>query len=145
MIHVAIMKKSWGLTQKILSGEKTVETRWYHRRVSPWGQVHVGDRVYFKNSGGPVTVVAEVAGVEQYEQIDELKRQEILARYGSRDLGTVDIAPEIERYTKGKHFCIVVKLKHPRAVEPFQIEKRGFGAMSAWLSMDSDRFARVRC
>lgn len=32
MEHVAIMKKSWGLTRKILSGEKTIESRWYRFR-----------------------------------------------------------------------------------------------------------------
>jgi len=29
MQHIAIMKKSWRLTEKILAGEKTLETRWY--------------------------------------------------------------------------------------------------------------------
>ena len=29
MEHVAIMKKSWGLIEKILSEEKTAESHWY--------------------------------------------------------------------------------------------------------------------
>lgn len=29
MEHVAIMRKSWGLTDKILSGQKKIESRWY--------------------------------------------------------------------------------------------------------------------
>jgi len=29
MEHVAIMRKAWGLTDKILSGQKKIESRWY--------------------------------------------------------------------------------------------------------------------
>jgi len=36
-VHVAIMRKGWGLTGKILTGEKTIESRWYMNRYRPWG------------------------------------------------------------------------------------------------------------
>ena len=35
MQHVAIMKKSWGLTDKILSGQKKIESRWYLSSFCP--------------------------------------------------------------------------------------------------------------
>jgi len=38
MDHVAIMKKSWKLTEKILSGEEKIESRWYKSKYSPRGE-----------------------------------------------------------------------------------------------------------
>ncbi len=135
-IHIAIMRKSWGLTKKILLGEKTVESRWYRHRCRPWGQIEKGDTIYFKDSGSPVAVKAQVARVEQYANLDENKRKEILAHYSHQDLGTTEIIPEILEYTKGKRYCIIVHLKNPQKVSPFEIDKKGFGAMASWLTVD---------
>lgn len=63
MDHVAIMKKSWGLTQKILSGQKKIESRWYKSKHSPWGKIEKGDIVYFKDSGEPISIKTGVEKV----------------------------------------------------------------------------------
>lgn len=136
MDHLAIMKKSWGLTKKILSGEKTIETRWYKNKYKPWDQIRVGEIVYFKDSGDPVTVKATVAKVEQFENFDEIQIKNILTRYSAEDLRTTDIAPEIINYTTGKKFCIVIHLTNPQPVEPFAIDKTGYGAMSSWICVE---------
>ena len=47
--HVAIMKKSWGLVEKILAGEKTVESRWYKSKCVPWDRIKPKDIIYFKD------------------------------------------------------------------------------------------------
>ena len=60
MDHVAIMKKSWKLTEKILSGEKKIESRWYKSKYPPWGKIKKGDIIYFKDSGEPVSIKAKV-------------------------------------------------------------------------------------
>ena len=133
MDHLAIMKKEWGLIPKILSGEKTVETRWYRARYAPWDRIRKGENVYFKDVGGLVTAVAEVAGVEQYEVVDDRMRRDILNRYVTRDLGTSLISPALESYTQGKRYAIVIFLIKPSSVTPFDIDKKGFGAMAAWL------------
>ncbi|MBN2100454.1 ASCH domain-containing protein [Candidatus Dojkabacteria bacterium] len=127
------MKKSWGLTQKILKGEKTIETRWYRRRARPWDCVSKGDTVYFKDSGESVSVKAVVADVEQYEDLDEEKISGLLERYGERDLGTTHISDEIKDYVRHKRYLVVIHLKSVRKVKPFDIDKKGFGMMSAWL------------
>jgi len=66
MEHVAILKKSWGFTKKILDGRKTVESRWYTTKKAPWDCIKEGDIVYFKDSGEPVTIKTTVAKVERY-------------------------------------------------------------------------------
>jgi len=54
MNHIAIMRKSWGLAEKILTGEKTIESRWYETRRAPWGKIKKGDIVYLKLFNSPI-------------------------------------------------------------------------------------------
>ena len=136
MDHVAIMRKSWDLTSKIISGEKTIETRWYKNKSAPWDKIHPGDTVYFKDSGCPVTVKAEVLKVEQFADLNEGKIVQILSKYSQHDLGTGDIPNQIKEYTSGKKYCIIIHLKNSRRVNPaFNISKKGFGAMAAWITL----------
>ena len=136
MEHIAIMKKSWGLTEKILTGEKTVESRWYKSRYAPWNKIKPGDIVYFKDSGEPVSVRAEVVKVLQFDNLTPKKTGQILAKHGKADLGTSDIMPEIREYVSGKNYCVLVFFNNVEKIEPFDIDKTGFGAMSAWISVD---------
>ena len=136
-IHVAIMKKSWGLTQKILMGEKTIESRWYKNRSKPWGQIFAGDTIYFKDSGEPVTLKARVAKVLQFADLTPQKTKRILKKYGRSDLGiTKNIPPEIKNYFQNKKYCIFIFLDKVKKIKPFEIDKTGFGAMAAWLIVD---------
>ncbi len=135
--HIAIMKKSWGLIGKILSGEKTIESRWYKTKHTPWDNIKAGDNIYFKNTGEPVTVKAKVAKVLQFANLTGEKANEIMAKYGKADLGVSQIMPEMRAYIANKSFCILVFLKNPTKVQPFEIDKKGFGAMAAWITVDS--------
>jgi ASC-1-like (ASCH) protein len=134
MDHVAIMKSSWGLIPKIVAGKKTVESRWLKIRSTPWGRVKAGDTIWFKNSGEPVTLRARVTRVLQFEGLDKEKTEEILEKYGESDLGIDKTTPgEIEDYFKNKKYCLLVFFNRVERVEPFEIDKTGFGAMAAWI------------
>ncbi|MBL7142454.1 MAG: ASCH domain-containing protein [Candidatus Pacebacteria bacterium] len=136
MNHIAVMKKSWGLIEKILTGEKTIESRWYKSRYSPWNKIKPSDVIYFKDSGGPVSVRAEVVKVLQFDNLTAKKIEQILFKYGKVDLGTSHIMPEIREYVSGKNYCILVFFDNVEKIKPFNIDKTGFGAMSAWISVD---------
>lgn len=135
MEHVAIMKKSWGLVPKILSGEKKIESRWYKNKYSPWGKIKEGERVYFKDSGSLVSLKAEVEKVLQFSDLDELKVREILEKYAKDDGIEQDKEKFFEMFKK-KNYCMLIFLKYPEKIEPFKIDKKGFGAMAAWLCVD---------
>jgi len=137
MEHIAIMKKSWGLTEKVLTGEKTVESRWYKAKRVPWNRIKSGDTIYFKDSGEPVTVKAKVTKVLQFDNLNPKKTKQILAKYGKADLGTNHIMPEIREYVSGKNYCVFVFFDNVEKIEPFDIDKTGFGAMSAWISINN--------
>lgn len=136
MDHVAIMRKSWGLTQKILSGEKVIESRWYQYRYRPWDGVQAGDTVYFKDSGEPVGVKASVARVLQFADLTPSKVLELLKQYGDADGIDAAALPEYYERFKNKRYCILVFLTGPQQVVPFQINKSGFGSQAAWLTVE---------
>jgi len=136
-IHIAIMRKSWGLTDKILTGEKTVESRWYKNRSRPWGEIAGGDIIYFKDSGGPVRARAIVNRVLQFSNLTPKKTREILSKHAHQDLGLEkNISQEIKNYFKNKRYCILVFFSQVQKVKPFNINKAGFGTQTAWLIVD---------
>lgn len=133
MDHIAIMKKNWGLIPKILNGQKTIESRWYQTKRLPWNNVKIGDTVFFKNSGEPVIVRANVSRIIQFQDLTPSKVKEILLEYGKSDgIDELEIPTFFERF-KNKKYCILVFLKKPQKITPFEINKKGFGSQSAWL------------
>ncbi len=136
MDHVAIMRKSWKLTQKILSGEKKIESRWYSNKSAPWDRIKAGESVYFKDSGEPVTIKAEVERVLQFSELTPHAVKEILDKFGSVDgINISDVSKFYARF-KHKRYCLLIFLRNAQKVRPFNISKKGFGNMSAWLCVD---------
>ena len=137
MDHVAFMQKSWGLTEKIATGQKVIESRWYNIKYAPWGRISSGDSIYFKNTGEPITIKAEVEKVLNFSNLTPEKVQTILDHY-SKELGLdeSDILRFFEMF-KHKRYCILIYLKDAHYIQPFEINKQGFGTMSSWLSVES--------
>jgi len=134
MHHIAIMKKDWRLIDKILSSEKTIESRWYKTKHTPWDKIRAGDTIYFKNTGEPVKAKARVSRVLQIEITSEKQKQEILAKYQG-DLGVKEIMPVIRGYVKGKKYCLLAFFGNAERIKPFEINKKGFGLMAAWITV----------
>ena len=133
MDHLAIMKKSWGLLPKILTSEKLIESRWYLNKYAPWNKIKAGELVYFKDSGEPVTIRAEVTKVIQFDNLNPLKVKNILRQYGKEDgIEKNKIQSFFNRF-KNKRYCLLVFLRNPQTIKPFKINKSGFGARSAWI------------
>lgn len=119
MDHVAIMNPKLGLIEKILSGEKKIESRWSKNEIAPWNKIWSGDTVYFKNSGGLVVAKAEVEKVKQFEKADfgEVKK----------------LFKDSDDWSGGKNYCVLIWLKNPQKIEPFKIKKRG---RMGWVCAD---------
>ena len=67
MDHLAILKRAY--LNLILAGEKTIECRLTRMAKPPFGVVKKGQRIYLKESSGPVRAVAR-AGKVISRQID---------------------------------------------------------------------------
>jgi ASC-1-like (ASCH) protein len=137
MDHIAFMQKSWGLTEKIATGQKVIESRWYNVKYAPWGRISPGDSIYFKNSGEPITIQAKVSRVINFSDLTPEKVHSILED-NSKELGIDE--PDIQRFFemfKHKRYCILIYLKDAHHIQPFEINKQGFGTMSSWISVES--------
>ncbi len=143
MEHIAIMRKSWGLTQKILNGQKKIESRWYSVKCKPWNCIKEGEITYFKDSGEPVKIKAEVSRVIQFADLTPKRVKKILDEYGN-DVGLEkEKIPEFFERFKNKKYCMLIFLKNPQKIKPFDVDKTGFGAMSAWITLNSVSKIRV--
>ena len=136
--HIAIMKSSWKLLPKILSGEKIVESRWYKTKACPWNRVFPGDTIYFKDSGKPVTLKARVTRVQQYILESSEDATSLFLQIKNKDLGIKgltkkDIPQHVLDYISNKKYAIFVWFANVQKVKPFNIDKKGFGMQAAWL------------
>ncbi len=137
MDHLAILDKKRKLLAKIISGEKSIESRWYKSRYPPWGKINNEEIIYFKDSGCPITLKAKVEKVLQFENLNSKKVQDILNQYGEEDGLSKEEIPRYFNLFKDKRYCMLIYLKNPQKIPPFNINKKGFGVMSAWISLPS--------
>jgi len=68
------------------------------------------------------------------EEFEDIK--EILDVYGRDDGITQVKIPEFFERFKNKKYCILIFLKNPQEIKSFEIDKTGFGVMSAWIAID---------
>lgn len=133
MDHVAILRKG-KILNNIVKGRKTIESRWYVNKISPWDKISKGDTVYFKESGEPVTVKAYASKVLQFDLINN-DIGDIVRKYGkqidpdSTKKSFLDWAKNLGK----KRYVVLVFLKDVEKVEPFNINKKGYGISCAWL------------
>ena len=136
MDHLAVMKKSWGFTQKILDGGKTIESRWYKTRRVPWRKIKKNDTVYFKNSGESVTIKTRVSSVVEFEELTPKKVKKILNEHW-KYLGIYrNEVSSFYKRVKNKRYCILIFLENPKKIKPFNINKKGFGSMASWICIE---------
>lgn len=134
MEHLAILDKKRKLLTKILTGEKTIESRWYKSKVAPWGNIKAGETIYFKESGDPVRAKAQIAEVMQF-YLPQTNIPELLEKY-SKEICFSNPMPELIQWCGQRKYCILMRLKNVEPVEPFEINKKGFGLMAAWITVD---------
>ncbi len=117
-VHLAVMKP--GPLRRLLAGEKRIEARFSKVRCAPHGRVREGDRIVFKESGGPVRAMARAAAVatwhldgpEAVEEIRRLYQQWIVAD------------AEYWEAKRSARWATLIVLEAVEAVSPFAVEKR---------------------
>ncbi len=127
MQHIAIMRQPF--FDMVISGEKSIESRWSQSRRAPYNRVKVGDEILFKLTGQPVTATAKVAHVRYYELTPELV-DDIRLRYG-KEIGT-DRFDDWEG-TRNKKYCTLIWLCDVKKTKPIEVP-RSNGA--GWIVLE---------
>src|SRR3989344_1254912 len=78
--HLAIFKGNGG--ELILSGKKTVESRFSKRKSPPFNNISSGDLVYIKPTGKEIIGQFRVQKVIFFDGLEEKDVEEIKKRYG---------------------------------------------------------------
>ena len=74
--HLVILHPRW--LERLADGRKSVEFRASDQRRAPWGKAARGDRLWLKESGGPVTASASVADVQYRGPFSEAELSRLL-------------------------------------------------------------------
>lgn len=80
--HLAIFKGQGA--EKILSGQKTVESRFSKRKDPPFGLISAGDLVYMKPSGSDIIGQFRVKKVIFFDNLDSTDLSELKEKYGEK-------------------------------------------------------------
>lgn len=139
MEHIAILSKKLRMLQKILSGEKTIESRWYVHKKVPYNCIKKGENIYFKESGEPVSVKAVVEKALFFDNLNDAKIMGILKVFGTG----IGVSTSYAEKLKGKRFCTLVFINNVESINPFNINKKGYGLMAAWICIDDINRIRI--
>jgi len=128
--HLVILKKPY--LDAILAGQKRIESRFTRVRREPFGQVAPGDKLFLKESSGPVCAVAAVAAVKNFQNLTPEKIMEIKQRYNHYIRGS-------DKYWQSKANCrfgFLVQLKDVEQIEPVRIHKNDW---RAWVVLTAKK------
>ncbi len=120
--HLVILKKSY--LDAILNNHKKIELRLTKSRHHGFGRVFAGDKLFIKESSGPVCATATVEAVKNHENLTPEKILEIKQRYNHQIGGN-------DEYWLSKMDCkfgFLVWLKDVKAIEPVRIRKKDWRA-----------------
>ena len=117
MEHIAILRQPF--FNMILSGEKTIESRWSLSRIASFERVKAGDVIWLKETSKDITARAIVKKVKFYN-LTKNKTDEIKKKYG-KEIGT-DKFEDWERY-RNKKYLTLIWLKDVQKIEPITAPK----------------------
>lgn len=138
MEHLAIMTR--GYIEKILSLEKTIESRFSKNKIAPYGKICVGEQVFMKEVGKEVSAVFEVENVIFFDCLTEEKICEIRNQYGKE----ICADEEFWDSKKDAKYATLIFIKDPRSVIPFKIYKNDRSAFKTVESVKNDLTAPKR-
>ena len=127
--HLAIFKGDGG--ELILTGKKTIESRFSKRKDPPFGLISPGDLVYIKPSGKDIIGQFKVKKVIFYDGLDKNEMEEIEGRYGK---GLAVDATYFEKKNNSKFGTLIFISESSRFItSPVKIPKKD---LRGWVVLD---------
>jgi ASC-1-like (ASCH) protein len=120
--HLVILKQPY--LKAILEGRKKIELRLTRSRRHGFGHVFAGDKLFIKESSGPVCATATVEAVKNYQNLTPEKILEIKQQY-NHQIGGND---EYWHSKMDSKFAFLVWLKDVKSIEPMRIRKKDWRA-----------------
>ncbi len=128
-LHLAVLVEPY--LQLLISGRKTLESRFSRRQTPPYGIVSVGDVLLLKRSGGPILGICQVAETWFY-QVDWAICEEIRRRFS--DGLCVQKEEDFWEKVGMASFATLMRVSHVHALRPVSYQKRD---RRAWVVLRS--------
>ena len=84
--HLAVLHREY--LDKIIAGDKTIEMRLTRTRRAPFGMIHEGHTIFFKQSSGPIRAVAIAHRVETLTDLDPRRIRTLRQQYNRHIAGS---------------------------------------------------------
>jgi ASC-1-like (ASCH) protein len=120
--HLVILKKPY--LDAILAGRKKIESRLSKTKPYTLGRVLAGDKLFLKESSGPVCATAKAAAVKSFDNLTPIQITEIKERYNCDILGS-------DEYWQSRNDCrfgFLVWLEDVKSIKPVRINKKDWRA-----------------
>lgn len=120
--HLVILKKPY--LDAILAGRKRIESRLSKTKSYSFGRVLAGDKLFLKESSGPVCATAMVTAVKGFDNLTPKQITGIKQRYNSDILGN-------DEYWQSRNDCrfgFLVWLENVKSIKPVRINKKDWRA-----------------
>jgi ASC-1-like (ASCH) protein len=120
--HLVILKKQ--CLDDILSGKKTIESRLWQNKKASYGLINTGDKLFLKQSSGPVCATAQISAVKLYNNLTPEQILEIKKEYNDRIMGS-------DEYWQSKADCkygVLIWLCNIKPIKPVMINKKDWRA-----------------
>jgi ASC-1-like (ASCH) protein len=128
MEHLAILKPKY--FKKIENRSKTIESRWHKFEKKPYKnrrEVKNGDTIYFKPTGGLVSLKAAIEKTYFKDKLSKKTIKELLKKYGKR----VGVDATYYEEIKDKKYCSLIFIKNIKTIAPKKY-KRSYG--NSWFT-----------
>jgi len=134
--HLVILKKCY--LDKIVDGTKTIELRLTKTAIPPFNSVAIGDRLFLKESSGPVCAVAKVSAFTEFKNLTPGKIAKLKAEFNDKICGE----DEYWKFKSDCRFAVLVWLKNVRRLKPVRIDKKDW---RAWVVLsESNDFGLLK-
>ena len=120
--HLVILKKRY--LDKILDSGKTIELRLTKMPIPPFGCIAIGDKLFLKESSGPVCAVAKVSAFTEFRNLTPGKIAKLKAEFNAKILGE----DEYWEFKSDSKFAVLIWLKNVREIRPVRIDKKDWRA-----------------
>ena len=131
MEHVVYLDTQSAEMENLLIGKKTMIVRGAAGRKLPYGRVNPGDILYFLNNDGKglVQARAKVCQVLNSEPLTSEASQKLLADHQD----ALQLTEKQQQRWRGKRYLVLITVGAIQELEPFQIDRSGYGNMDDWL------------
>lgn len=115
--HLAVFRQPY--LDKILSGEKTIESRFSRSRSVPFEKIQTGNIILLKETAGPICAIAVAASIRSFGPLGSGEAEHIMEVYQA----ALQLDHDFRTAKQNSLYATLITLKDVFPIKPIQIRK----------------------